>query len=290
MSRVRRRGRCRPKSVSTRYYSEWTAFRYGETRTSRLKPILKGNKRSHVVTETAKVLADFDLTPFEHEAACYHGLRAGLCLDGHAWAEADADAFAIVQEALKKNAAVRPSWEQGQREYTTPRENCSWCGGELGGDSATRFCSAHCAKMAITRRSYEGLARENRARVQALRLVNQSRKTPRSCEECGKAFLHNGEKDPAKFCSHHCYAVHKAKTEPSLERECRTCGDSFRAKDERAIFCSTACQTLESRMRRGTMIPVKGSARVFDYLFTRPINMRPDELTPERLDQLIAAL
>lgn len=253
-----------PKGVR-RINREWKEWRYGALPEKRPEAVLNKDARAHVISKVATMLADFRLTPFEHEARCHHALREGFCLEGHSWRASEAEANEIVREALHRIGAKRPTWEQGQPEYAGGKENCSWCHVPLASDHRSRFCDSHCAKMWTIRRGYEGLSDDNPIRVQALRMVRRSVKKPRVCEECGSKFGHEGDKDPKKFCSHACYS--KNKTNRPVPSECRACGKPFIGYQVGAFYCSNACQLVISRMRSGKNMPKRISPPVFDYMF-----------------------
>jgi hypothetical protein len=84
------------------------------------------------------------------EGPCRHALRSRLCLEGWKWADADAVANDIVQTALIRVGAERPSWEEGQPEYSQTgagalieRTFCVRCHAPLEGHQR-KFCSSLC--------------------------------------------------------------------------------------------------------------------------------------------------
>ena len=84
---------------------------------SRLPDKRRKAARQARVNRVADVLRRYDASPFEHEAACLHGLRGALCLQGWGWHHAHEEARQTVLSALDRISARRPSWEQGQPEY-----------------------------------------------------------------------------------------------------------------------------------------------------------------------------
>src|SRR3546814_1442074 len=57
-------------------------------------------------------------TAFSLEGELRHRLRSSLCRQGADWILADLLAAAIVEDALRKVGAQRPTWQQGQPEWT----------------------------------------------------------------------------------------------------------------------------------------------------------------------------
>jgi hypothetical protein len=114
------------------------------------------------VRAVADVLRTGLSSPFRYEAACRHGLRAQLCLNGWPWEAADQEAHRLVQSALDLLGARRPSYEQGQPDWThqgvitVERTRCKRCGRPLPED-AWKWCSATCRSAAtVERRKMDG--------------------------------------------------------------------------------------------------------------------------------------
>lgn len=203
--------------------------------------IFRGDKRRYVVGGVLAVLKTYSLSKFEHEAACRHGLRAALCLDGHGWHEADAEARAVVAEALLYLGAVRPTWIEGQREYTTPIENCQNCGGPL--DEADkgkhrRFCSYTCAESSRTYRGELASYIDTSARHAAHYLLKKERRPLADCAWCGKGF--RPITDQTRFCSLTCAGMGRVDRVP--EKTCKNCGQRFRGRSAKTLFCSIPCR------------------------------------------------
>jgi len=203
--------------------------------------IFRGDKRRYVVGGVLAVLKTYSLSKFEHEASCRHGLRQVLCLDGHGWHEADAEARAVVAEALLYLGAVRPSWIEGQREYTTPIENCQNCGGPL--DEADkgkhrRFCSYSCADASRTYREELVSYVEASARSGSHYLLRKESRPLRNCAWCGKAF--RPSRDDSRTCSPACAGMARVDRVP--EKTCKNCGQRFRGRSAKSLFCSIPCR------------------------------------------------
>lgn len=140
-------------------YSGWSAYRYGEESGRRQPYLAKGSKRPTIVPEkerrdliadTAEILASAELSKFEHEASCRHGIRTTLTLQGNGWQLSNEEAAAIVTAALDRIGAVRPQFLEGQPEYTlSPGHQCQRCGAPLGDEAGhRRYCSPECYESA----------------------------------------------------------------------------------------------------------------------------------------------
>lgn len=105
---------------------------------------------------------------FGLEGPLRHGIRADLCLQGWAWAKADLMAREMLDDAFRAARAVRPSWEEGQREWTVhagtliERTRCVRCHGPLP-EGHYKFCSNICAASHNQRLARRKAAQEDRA-------------------------------------------------------------------------------------------------------------------------------
>lgn len=105
--------------------------------------------RRRLIDGAAVILRKGDPTPFAFEAFVRNGLRAGLCLRGWKWADADGAAAEVVSAALRQIGAVRPTWQQGQPEWTQDgvvlwqRTRCIRCGWKLPPENR-KFCGPVC--------------------------------------------------------------------------------------------------------------------------------------------------
>ena len=111
---------------------------------------LTKDRRRQLVDAMMAVLREGESSMFEFEASCRHGLRASLCLKGWGWTEADELSAAIVNSALHLIGAVRPTWGEGQPEWTQngsgaliARTRCIRCRRRLE-ETQAKFCSALC--------------------------------------------------------------------------------------------------------------------------------------------------
>ncbi len=167
------------------------------------------DRRRHLVNTVADVLKTGEPTRFALEASCRSGLRAGFCLEGWNWQEADATAAEIVAAALHMIGAKRPTWQQGQPEWTQhgvvaeERTTCIRCKGELP-EGHYKYCGNLCAQAAkqarMRERRKDELLAYQRARYAAGKL--HPIQPPRPCETCGKEF--RPRKKTARFCSGSC--------------------------------------------------------------------------------------
>jgi hypothetical protein len=118
---------------------------------------------------------DAGVTPtlLNHEGALIHSLRGGLCLAGLKWAVANEQAREIVVEAFQKAGARRPTWKEGQPEWTdggvvrSERFRCGNCAKPLAEDQKV-YCGKLCREAAMKRRYYQNHA-ETMAAIARLR-------------------------------------------------------------------------------------------------------------------------
>lgn len=106
--------------------------------------------RRRLIDGTAAIMRRGEPTVFAFEGFMRHGLRAGLCLRGWSWHDADDLAADIVRSALNQIGAKRPTIAQGQPEWAQDgvilieRERCARCGWQLP-EYHRKFCSSRCA-------------------------------------------------------------------------------------------------------------------------------------------------
>jgi hypothetical protein len=105
--------------------------------------------RRKLIDQTAEIMRRAEPSVFAMEGFMRHGLRAGLCLRGWAWSDADELAADVVRSALNQIGAKRPTFQQGQPEWTQDgiilieRERCVRCGWNLP-ENHRKFCSRLC--------------------------------------------------------------------------------------------------------------------------------------------------
>lgn len=89
-------------------------------------------------------------TLFGLEGPLRHTIRSALCLQGWRWADADAAACQMVAATLASLWATRPTWNEGQPEWTIEqgtmiaRTRCARCHAPLP-DGHYKFCSRTCS-------------------------------------------------------------------------------------------------------------------------------------------------
>lgn len=108
------------------------------------------DRRSHIVRIISSILASAEPTRFAFEATCRHAVRSRLCLNGWSWAAADDLAADVVKDALRRLGAKRPTWKEGQEEWTQDgyapieRTRCLRCHGQLD-EGQLKYCGRLCA-------------------------------------------------------------------------------------------------------------------------------------------------
>lgn len=217
----------------------YTEYRYGSKPSKAPKRIFKGNDKDRVIRLTLRFLKTWRTTPFQHEATARAWLRSGLCLKGYGWERADFEAAAIVSECLSIMGAYRPTWTEGQWEYSATRTNCLRCSGHL--DEADqlanrRFCSVECAKgLMLDRALWDD--KQSYLAYQLAWKEHQDRSAPsRECKHCGKPF--NSRVADRDYCSKDC-AYEARRTLPDIT--CEECDTVFRPRYEGQTLCSQAC-------------------------------------------------
>lgn len=110
--------------------------------------------RARIVTAIVTVCredwrAGITPTPLNHEGTLRASLRAGFCLGGMGWHDANGMAIEIIAEALRKAGAKRPTWKEAQPEWTdggvirNTRTQCANCLKALELEQRT-YCSKLC--------------------------------------------------------------------------------------------------------------------------------------------------
>lgn len=289
------------------YFSGYSEWRYGKARKARQRhraAILRGQRREHVINRVMEILRDWRQSPFEHEGSVLAGLRSGLCLEGYNWSRADEAAAEVVATALRRIGAVRPTWEQGQREYVEPRENCVRCGAGLAAEQIVRregFCSDWCAASTkahngrmhrIIAKRVESAGRHITAKEAAkprpchycgslfkaanpltthcsLKCAGLDKRTipERACDQCGKLFRPSSGDKTGRFCSLPCY--HAFGRTGRHVRICVWCGTGFVGKMRRSESCSVECRQKINGLSRSTVRLRPISPSVIDFIFRR---------------------
>lgn len=221
------------------------------TERDRLKPRQLNQRRlQELVGKVAAILERGESSKFEFEAACRHGLRQTLCLQGWPWQDADDAGAQIVAMALRRNSAVRPAWKEGQPEWTQDghspieRTRCVNCGGNLppaGNGNERKFCATHCRNACTLRVAKLSGERVSRAEHFARLAADKERRivdSERDCAYCERPFIpkYRSQRNQ-EFCSHECYY---ASTRLALQ-PCAQCGREFQPTKFRKKYCSTEC-------------------------------------------------
>ncbi len=111
---------------------------------------------------------------FGLEGPLRHAIRADLCLQGWRWRDADDMAREVMDEALRAVRAIRPTWNEGQPEWTIPantlieRTRCVRCHKPLP-EGHHKFCGVLCASAHGKRLASIREADEARAVLMAIR-------------------------------------------------------------------------------------------------------------------------
>lgn len=218
---------------------------YLEARNTKLakhhKPrqIVKGERRKHVISEIMEVLDDFRDNPWQHEGETRAGLRSALCLAGHQWGASDIESAGLVTAAFQKlGQGSRPSWDEGQRAYVDRGSSCACCGIELE-SGVGRYCSALCAKAALSHRSGGAEFSRSGAAQAAYKAILRETAPSKICVECGVSYKPVSVwKVSQKYCGTSCYHASLKQYEP---QPCITCATMFTPRRADNIYCSARC-------------------------------------------------
>jgi hypothetical protein len=225
---------------------------------------LKQKRFDNIVAGLAPILKDGRPTVFANEAACRHGVRRTLCLQGWKWGDADSAADAVVALALRQVGAERPTWLQGQPGYTEEgfspieRTRCARCFCRLPALHERRgqhqvYCSDVCRTSAAEQRARETGERVDRATYLAeltARVKQRAMDRDLPCEQCGIRFDPGIHYKTRKFCSSAC--AHEAKRRGVTMRavKCIQCDSEFLTKQLEAKYCGTDCYNEARRSYR----------------------------------------
>ena len=236
----------------------WPQYRYGKpelrpvynpAKAKKARLLKDATRKRELISATAEQLRDWRSTPFEFEASCRHGLRQSFCESGNAWQSSDDAAAEIVQEALLSNGAKRPTWEEGQWEYTVSPDYCACCHGPLDEEAIAkrhRFCSTECAQISYERRAYAEVRTHAEVAKAAYVMLRTDAAPETECEHCHRPFkrmnIGTAKKyGRGKFCSKECADAAKR---VYAETQCQSCGKSFRPNNASQRFCSKPCAAM----------------------------------------------
>lgn len=228
---------------------------------------LRRQRFDRMVNNAEAILRTGRPTYFEFEGACIAGFRTALVLEGGwYWDDADRAARGVVETALSRIGAERPTFDQAQPEVIyeglIERTRCIRCGHGIPEDRYTngkvaKFCSDRCSKNDSAERARLSHGARNWSEWLAFAAVQKNDNLinkRRDCIQCGKVFISIHREQV--FCSLACKgqnsAVHQV-------RPCETCGKEFQTRASRAAggvskFCSKPCAvTATWEKRRQTM-------------------------------------
>lgn len=201
--------------------------------------------RDPIVRRVAAILEMGRPTRFAFEGACRHGLRAArLCGSSTTWRAADKFAALVVELALHRLGATRPTWAQGQPELVDrlDRWTCLTCGGLLDVDTRWRYCSDECKAIGVGRSVEARLKADADAARLAFWAARARGECPeRACDHCGEAFrltIEGSRGVLQRYCSRACWLASKV---VDRTRTCPVCRQTFRYKYKRQVYCSAAC-------------------------------------------------
>jgi hypothetical protein len=161
----------------------------------------------------AKILDAGKPTRFRFEAAVRHGIRVYLILHGARWQEADDNAAQVIKAAFWKLRIHRPSWAEGQPQFTHNDGGRVFCANEACQKLIERqslkallYCSDECRRRAKTTRFYADHAEECAANAKAARIAARAMGETRVCPWCNREFqaLDYTGKKKQRFCSVKC--------------------------------------------------------------------------------------
>lgn len=211
-------------------------------------------------------------TYFAFEGSCRAGLRSEFCLQGYAWAEADATAMDIVATALRFLGAQRPTWQQGQPEWTEDgfspieRTRCVHCGGSLP-EGHTKFCDSVCS---IAHRR-QGAAKWGETMSRVERLSAWAAQTAKTKKERMEAY---GITSQDWRNAYHSTLRSERRAEARGSRECRGCGKPFAAERNDAQYCSKRCQQNSWQQRKRGEAGDAGQQRRYEAAAVQQADMR----------------
>jgi hypothetical protein len=172
-----------------------------------------------------------------------HGMRQGLCMNGYDWRRADWQAHEIVAEGLRLLGAERPTWEEGQLQYTDPPDVCTWCKRpfseeQMQGARRPRFCSPECARVAIQRRDWQNSYIDTKVGRAAYLLIRNEEGVRRACKACGKEFGVPFNNLGQIYCSTVC----SNRVNRHADKTCLNCGILYHPRTPDQLCCSRACR------------------------------------------------
>ncbi len=171
---------------------------------------LNRDRRKAIRDKIAAIMRTVEPTPFAAEGPCRAGIRSSLCLQGWGWANADAVAAEIVAAALNIVGTKRPTWYEGQPEYTQPgalpiqRNNCIRCRKPLP-EGHHKFCCRSCANAYHADLARKSDHETHLAKQRALVAAWSAKQPARSCEACGDSF--QPKRNTQRYCCNRCVGL-----------------------------------------------------------------------------------
>jgi hypothetical protein len=171
-------------------------------------------RRQRLVGAAVAVLSSGYPTKFVYEGAVRTGVRRQLCLDGWPWADADSAAAGVVETALRRVGAKRPTWKEGQPAYTEDgfapieRTRCIHCSGPIpeGRRASALYCSVMCKNRFNADRTRKHGESVSKAEYLAQRAAQAkaTREYEKQCENCGQMYRPVTNVNRRRFCGKAC--------------------------------------------------------------------------------------
>ena len=225
-------------------------------RTAQPPPIIKrlsARRKTALLEMALDILADWRWTPFEFEGAVRSGIRRTLCLEAWPWRDADIAASQTVEAALKRLGAERPTWHQGQPEWTDDgfspieRTRCVQCGNllpESRGEYGRKFCDSACSEKYL-KHGFRKFGEPTSRSGWVARVGTQAEKTKRDRMEVYDLREEHWRND----YHHHLRAERRAAVR--ADRRCQVCDASLgHLSRADARYCSKHCQMIAYHARK----------------------------------------
>lgn len=175
------------------------------------KPKRLNKDRNRSIREKiVAIMREAEPTPFACEGPCRAGIRSSLCLQGWKWADADIVAAEIVTAALNIAGAKRPTWYEGQPEWTQPgalpilRDRCKRCRKPLP-EGHWKFCCKECGDAYHGHLANLHMRDEINATRRARMAAWTAKQPERVCEGCKRLYKPRTPKQ--RFCRPQCVGI-----------------------------------------------------------------------------------
>jgi hypothetical protein len=207
-------------------------------------PKLTEARQERITRSAVEILRSGRSSKFEFEGPALAGVRSALCLEGWPFAAAEHTARSVIDRALNILGAVRPTWHQGQTDYTYEglihRTRCIRCSGRLpdrllqySGGQMSSYCSEACRAAENHGRTRAEWQMQLAARADAYKTFKTI-----PCAHCDEDFVSGDHR--MKYCSMACKVAASRFVKP---RNCLACGTEFRPSStlDGQKFCSREC-------------------------------------------------